>query len=340
MTKVLIIKLGAMGDVLRTTGVLPVLKEKYNGAEIWWLVDETSREILEGNPDVDNIIVFEEKNIRDTAAMLKKEGFTLVINLEESMDAVSIATGLGARCLGLIEERGEIVPAPGAEEMWKMSILGPSPENDILKKENTRTYQEIVKAMLGLERSAGMPYINTDSENRKYADNILKKHGLAAGQRIIGINFGSGERWPTKRLPVDRVCELIEVFSSSGDNALVIFGGKSEAANIDIIRTKYPDLLYALDLPVKVFAALIGKCEVLITTDTLALHTALAVKTNLIALFGPTSAAEIELFGLGRKLIAPVSCYCCYKKKCSLNPFCMDMFNPAEIMGIIEKLSS
>jgi len=64
------------------------------------------------------------------------------------------------------------------------------------------------------------------------------------------------------------------------------------------------------------FPAVINLCKLFITSDTLGLHIALALKRRTIALFGPTSANEIEMYGLGKKIISKSKCYCCYKKDC------------------------
>jgi heptosyltransferase-2 len=61
------------------------------------------------------------------------------------------------------------------------------------------------------------------------------------------------------------------------------------------------------------FAALIGLCRLLITSDSLALHVALARNVRCVAFFAPTSAAEIELYGLGEKVVSSAPDYCSYK---------------------------
>jgi heptosyltransferase-2 len=303
--KILLIKLGARGDVLRTTGILPALKDKYPDSQVWWLADETSLPILERNPDIRKIIT--NRNC------LKDQKFDLVINLEESSDAARLASDIGGEKFGFLYNGG-IYPTPTAEKLWRMSIHGPKPENDILKKNNTQTYQELLKEMLDLPGQISRPvFPATEAEK---------------SEKLIGINFGSGKRWKTKRLPVKKVEEIIK----NKKFKFIIFGGKDEKKDIAFLKTRYPEIMFADALPINGFSDSIKSCSVLITTDTLALHLALAVGTKVLALFGPTSAAEIELFGSGEKLTASMPCVCCYKKECRAVPFCMDSFDSGKII--------
>jgi heptosyltransferase-2 len=61
------------------------------------------------------------------------------------------------------------------------------------------------------------------------------------------------------------------------------------------------------------FAALIDLCDVLITSDSLAMHVGVARDVRTVAFFAPTSAAEIELYGLGEKVVSTSSDYCSYR---------------------------
>ena len=57
---ILIIKLGAIGDVLRTTSLAPALKEKYPQAKIDWVTKENAFQMLKSNPHIDNIFFIEK----------------------------------------------------------------------------------------------------------------------------------------------------------------------------------------------------------------------------------------------------------------------------------------
>lgn len=78
---------------------------------------------------------------------------------------------------------------------------------------------------------------------------------------------------------------------------------------------------------VRHFAALVDRCDVVVTGDTLAMHLSLALGRRTVVLFGPTSAPEIELYGLGEKVVPDMTCLSCYKTSCDFVPNCMDLIS-------------
>src|SRR3989344_9601424 len=81
--KILIIKLGAIGDVLRTTPILSVIRKKYgNSAKIVWLISEESKDLLKYNELIDEILVYNQ----DTILRLQQEKFDILYYLEVFSD--------------------------------------------------------------------------------------------------------------------------------------------------------------------------------------------------------------------------------------------------------------
>jgi ADP-heptose:LPS heptosyltransferase len=71
------------------------------------------------------------------------------------------------------------------------------------------------------------------------------------------------------------------------------------------------------------------------------MHIALAVGCRVVVLFGPTSHTEIELFGLGEKVIPDLPCLACYNKICGVTPNCMDMISVDMVkQAIIRQLAN
>jgi ADP-heptose:LPS heptosyltransferase len=81
----------------------------------------------------------------------------------------------------------------------------------------------------------------------------------------------------------------------------------------------------------------VARCRLLVTADTLALHVGLATGVPTVALFGPTSATEIEATGPLLKLSPPVECECYYRMECSRQPSCMEELTPALVHEALTK---
>jgi heptosyltransferase-2 len=144
---ILIIKLGAMGDVLRTTFLLPGLKELYPQCRISWLVAAGSEDILRGNPLIDTIISAGP----DAFSVLARQYFDVAINLDLAPESLAWARLAFARKkIGfLLDGAGRITASNATARRW----IGLS-ANDVLKKVNTHTYQYWMARMVGLPRPA------------------------------------------------------------------------------------------------------------------------------------------------------------------------------------------
>ena len=117
---------------------------------------------------------------------------------------------------------------------------------------------------------------------------------------------------------------MIEKLNSDKNN-LLLLGGPEETEIIGQLKKEYNFLFdTGCDNSLLEFAAIVDLCDLVITADTLALHIATALNKKIVALFGPTSVSEIELYGRGIKLSSPDGCNCFYRKYCSEEISCME----------------
>ena len=86
--RLLIIKLDAMGDVLRTTALLPALAEAQAGTAITWITRRESRPLLERNPYITEILDYGE----DTLTQLQVRSFDRVVNLDAGKTSAALAS--------------------------------------------------------------------------------------------------------------------------------------------------------------------------------------------------------------------------------------------------------
>jgi ADP-heptose:LPS heptosyltransferase len=109
----------------------------------------------------------------------------------------------------------------------------------------------------------------------------------------------------------------------------LLLGGPGERERNDRLKRASPVRLLdpGCDNTARHFAALLSHSDVVVTGDTLAMHLSLALGKRTVVLFGPTSAAEIELYGLGEKVVPDMGCLSCYKTSCDFVPNCMDLIS-------------
>ncbi|MBT8387054.1 MAG: glycosyltransferase family 9 protein [Ignavibacteria bacterium] len=333
--KILIIKLDAIGDVLRTTSILPPLRKKYPDAFITWCTKSNATQLFVNNDFVDEIITFED----DALFRISAEEYNIVINLDTSKISSSIAaTARGKNKIGFVlNKKGYVEAASKVAEKWlEMSAF------DDLKKKNKQTYQEIMYEMLELNKTKiSKPILNLSDVDIKKGNALTKKWKLSKKRPTIGLNVGVGTKWPSKGWTAKRWEELIEILNSKNYN-LLLLGGQDEKTLMARLCRKYKFLINTgYNNSLVEFAAIVNLCDIIITADTLALHIGTALNKKIIALFGPTSISEINLFGRGIKITAPDDCKCYYNKSCSEEVSCMEKITSGMIMNAvceIEKL--
>ena len=96
MKNILLIKLGAIGDVLRTTSILNGLRERYENCCISWLTKKSSMEVLLNNPLIDEIILFDD----NPSELLKKRNFDIIITLDEDREVCEVVRGIEGERVG------------------------------------------------------------------------------------------------------------------------------------------------------------------------------------------------------------------------------------------------
>jgi ADP-heptose:LPS heptosyltransferase len=331
--RILIIKLDSIGDVLRTTSILPGLKEKYPYSQITWITKTESVPIFYGNPFIDRVF-----DLSQAVFVLETDEFDIVINLDAAPLSSRLATfakGTEKKGFGY-DPKGFVYSLnPEAEEWFLMGLF------DDIKKANQKTYQSIMLEICGLNPSDySIIYRLTDEEIR-FARRFAKKKGLTDSDLVIGLNTGAGNRWPKKKWTREGYLQLINLLIESFPGVKIfLYGGPEEDARNRYLmnRSKGTVIDTSCNNTIREFATLLNLSSVIVTGDTLALHLSIALNKKVVALVGPTSAPELDLYGQGVKVTADIPCLGCYKTKCYVKPDCMDLISPETVLSSIRKM--
>ena len=176
---ILIIKLGALGDVLRTTPLLRRLS-----GPITWVTDKECLPLLLGAPRLDRVLPLSE------SASLRGRSFATVINFDEDIRACRLAAAISARRrIGARLENGRVAYCPGSAPWFDMSLVSRLGHEaaDRLKARGRRTYQDYLFAACGL-RFRGEEY-------------VLPLKPARARKEDVALEARVGEKWPMKAWP-------------------------------------------------------------------------------------------------------------------------------------------
>ena len=321
--RILLIKTGALGDVLRTTSILPGLKALEGVGSIVWLTSPQAEPLVREHPLVDEVRIWDgdPEGVGFYVANLGSTGSEWILSLDDELGPCRLATRLqaysGSRLSGAYEdESGELAYTDDVEAWFGMGLLSRcgKPEADKRKRANELTHGQIFAEMLGIEDSK--PSLNLSEFLVEEA-----REGLGGTGVLIGLNTGAGGRWPSKELSVERSVELAGLLHAALGTGVrfVVLGGVLEADR----NRRMLELLSAeeglvvldggTDNGLLEFAAQVACCDVLVSSDSLALHMGVALERPVVAFFAPTSGAEVDLFGRGRSIRSTSSDYCSYR---------------------------
>lgn len=330
--RILIIKLEALGDVLRTTCLLPSLKRDYPDCHITWLTIEPAQAVLFNNPFIDEILVADWEGI----TRLDIEKFDLLIHPDAAKKSAALASLVNAdRKLGYrLDPDGQVRPFNREAEEW----LEMGARDDI-KRANRRTYQEHVHAICGLDPAGQEIVLRLTEEERSFARAASERFGIAPGETVVGFNTGSSARWPMKRWLTERFLETAGRLADETGCRVLLLGGALERETNGWIAKKSGGR--AIDTgsgrTIREYMALLSLCDVVLTGDTMGLHASLALDRRVVALFGPTSPWEIDLYGGGEKIITELDCVCCYRGVCDRSPNCMQSIGVESVIAAVKE---
>jgi len=332
-TQILIIKLGAIGDALRTTPILHALKRAHPVSTITWITDTASYPILKHNALIDRLIDIASDDVNPLYVM----EFDFLLSFEKSPQATALAMQINAGV-----RRGFALSPWGTLDIFNDASsysLALGLDDDLKFRENDRTYQEIIYEMAEYPYARD-PYIfNLSSRAKQAAKTILESDPLKQTGPKIGLNIGCGDVFASKKWPDQHFIALARLVQNEMNACIYLLGGQREVRSIRQIRAELDGT--AVDTGVNaldIFTGVINEMDIVVTSDTLALHLALAVKTKTVALFGPTCRSEIDFYDMGIAIESKTDCTPCYLSSCEQTVSCMDEIMPRQVMDSVRIL--
>ncbi len=326
--RVLFIKLDAIGDVLRTASLLPAVAARHRRPFIAWATRPEAAELVGMMALVDEVIPLAPEGL----ARIATGGWTQVYSLSNDAESAALATlAAGTRPpVGFHAVRGVVTPSNDAARAWlEMAAF------DRLKRANTATYQARMLAILGAAGPPPRPALRLPPAlHAAAAARVAHLFGVRP-RRLVAINLGAGTRWPKKMLDSVPIARCIQAVCAHSDAAVLLVGGAGEQAKAEAVRAQCDPARVALALTpegVGAFVAMLAQADALLCGDTLALHVATAIGLPAVAVFGPTSHAEIEDFGglIDKVFTRALDCLCCYGD-CTKTENCMTLLDPADL---------
>lgn len=304
--RILIIKLGAVGDVIHALPVLETLRSCFPQAYIGWAVEEAAAPILEGNPALSELILLERKKLRGASGLayfrrwlqtLRAKRFDAVLDLHNLFKSGLIGYASGAPMrIGFRKLReGNFI----FMNRWVKPAA---------------RHRHAVEKYLGLLEPLGIQETQWvvrfplvwNSRDEDWIERYWTQQGFGRDgskqETVVAVNPGA--HWPSKRWRPDRYAEVADRVVKDHRVRVMVLWGPGERPLADrIAQAMREKSMIAPETTLKQLMALINRCRLLITGDTGPLHIAAALGVPTVSLFGPSDPTRNGPYGRGHSIV-------------------------------------
>lgn len=320
--RILIIKLGALGDVIRTTPLVVKYKALYPDCHITWLT--LSPDVLP-TKEIDVIL----KPDAFSLFLLEHSKFDIAINLDKELEACLLLTKVEAsEKFGYAYDSGKIVPeTPAAEHKIMTGFF------DELSQQNTKSYLEEIFEICHMSFDLE-PYLIRKNEEfqTKWKAQLKKESG---SKKIVGLNTGCGPRWNTRLWPVESWKQLALDLKKAGFFPVFLGGALEHEKNT--MMSQETGVFYPGHFSLEEFIALTDACDIIVTQVSMMMHIATALQKELILMNNIFNKHEFELYGRGEIVEPDTNCICYYGNTCKRGESCMHDLASTKISSVIER---
>lgn len=333
--RVLVVRLGSLGDVIHTLPAVAALRRAMPGARIDWLVDAPHQEIVGLVPVIDARIVLEARTMKawvHAASMLRSRGYDAAIDFQGLFKSAILARASGAtRVLGFsiwhLRERG--ARAFYSETSQPFNASGA--ERHVIRK--NLALAALLAPAIDPE-TAALEFPLADVPTGPVED--LKR--VLAGAPYAVLNPGAA--WPNKRWPPERFGEVAAFLRARhGLRSIVTWGPGEKMLAESVVGASEGAAVMTGPLQLLDLVALLRGARLMVSGDTGPTHIAGALNVPIVSPFGPTSAARNGPWHPDDIVISRFDeCECHYQRRCHVpDRWCLARLPAPEMMAAITR---
>jgi lipopolysaccharide heptosyltransferase II len=334
MERILVFTTKGLGDALFLSPLIVSLKDSFLQSHLAVLCVPRVEEIFRNNPDVDKIIIFDErgkqKNLVSRLGLvfkLRKERFDIAFIVKPSLSRALLLKYAGIK---------ELIGFNNPKSGWLLTVRIPPPRKALHKIDYFLSMAEY----LGLKINQRKYIFYPSWQDKIYIEKLFTEERVPLNLPLIIINPGAN--WYPKRWPLENFTELIKKVKEQFPVNILITGAyKDKDLSQSIIRESGREVFdFTGRTTLGQLGALMQEADIVISADSGPMHIAAAVGKKVIALFGPTSALITGPYPLGEHIIIQKKVSCsvpCYDKECR-DYRCMKAITVDEVLEKVEGL--
>jgi heptosyltransferase-1 len=323
---ILIVRLGALGDVVHAVPAAAALRAAFPDARIDWLVDAKHRAIVDLATPVDRTFALERATFAGWTAVLRdlrRTAYDIAIDLQGLMKSAVLARASGAaRVVGF--------------SIWHLREKTARP---FYSDAHDAEGGHVIRKNLRLLHAVGVE----DDEIRfplaevasPALDELRRRLPLDRGFALIN----AGAAWPNKRWMPDRFGELAAFIRDACDLTPVVLWGPGEEPLVEaVVSASSGTAVRAPATGLADLVALARASSLVVSGDTGPLHIATAVGTPAVSLFGPTDPDRNGPYAREDMVVSRYeSCGCRYDRRCHARSWCLATIEVPEVCAAVQR---
>ena len=334
--RILIIKPSSLGDIVHALPAVSALRATYPSAQITWLVKRQWAEILDGNPDVDEVLAvdFRVSEWLSIIARLRRSRFDVAIDLQGLM-----RSGLLTFLSGAPERVGFAAGREGSPFFYtqRVKLSSEEPRDWRLFPMHAVERNLMVAAHLGADIRHVRFHLPSLASDEKEIEAWLQEAGVQQSDRLIAI--APVDRLGVRSWPLDRFVSVAAALSQLPNVRIALICAPTERWVVEKFRQPVGNKLVNVvgKTRIRQLGVLLRRMRLLIVNDSAPMHIAAAVGTPVLWLFGPSSPSHHGPLGDGHAVLrTDIPCSPCGRSIC-INPNHLECFTSITVEDVVQK---
>jgi lipopolysaccharide heptosyltransferase I len=327
---ILVVRLGALGDIVHTIPAAAALRHAFPDARIDWLVEARHRSLVDLVTGIDRAVVLERPSLAgwlDVVRRMRDVAYDVAIDFQGLMKSAVLARVSGAhRVIGF--------------SIWHLREKGARPfYSEIYRDTPAERADHIVRQNLTLLRSLGVSDTTIRFPLADVRSRALDDVRAALGGEHPFALINPGAAWPNKRWPPERFGEVAAFLREvRGLPSFVLWGPGEEGLAGAVQERSSGAARTAPATRVGDLVALCRAASLMVSGDTGPLHIAAAVGTPTVSLFGPTDPQRNGPWSPDDTTVSRYgACGCHYERRCRKDNWCLESIDVAEVTAAIQQ---
>jgi len=326
---VLIVRLGALGDLVHALPAVAAIRAAWPEARIDWLVDGRYAELLELVPVVDRTIIIggrPGRPVLPVVCALRRARYDLAIDFQGLLKSAALARFAGAR------ETAGFIPGQLREPLAGVFYTRRVPADD--SGHVVRKNLSLVEALGVGVREITSPLKTTASPVPGQVRRLLE---IGAGGRFAVINPGAG--WPNKQWPAGRYGAIAaHLRARHGMPSIVTWGPREQALAGEVAASSDGAAKAAPSTSIADMVELARAAAIFIAGDTGPMQLAAAVDTPVVGIFGPTSPLRNGSWKAADTWVSRFDdCECHHKRRCRRETPCINTITIEQVADAVDR---